>query len=171
LRRNYFFWTQDVPRNCYLAILFSGLSLAASLTPAAAQTSLEARQKIGVCIEAARQAGLYPGRCVGVLADPCIGAVSEGKAAGKAGLCAAQEREIWAARLNQTMAAISLADANLGTTVAKSQREWGSTVDLCKVFDKLDPQAAAGATEYCRLQATATRALLLEGLQMSASAR
>jgi hypothetical protein len=165
-----FFWMQDMARNYHLAMFFSALSLAASLSPAQAQTSLEGRQRISVCIEAARQAGLYPGRCVGVLADPCIGAVSEGRAAGKAGLCAAQEREIWAARLNQTMAAISLADSNLGTTVAKSQRDWGTTVELCKVFDKLDPQAAAGATEYCRLQATATRALLLEGLQMSASA-
>ncbi len=169
--RSLFRWKQDVPRNRQLAILFSGLSLAVSLNPAAAQSALEGKQKIHVCIEAARQAGLYPGHCVGVLARPCISAASEGRATGKAGQCAAQEREIWAARLDQSLTAISLADARLGLSVANAQKAWGSSVELCRVFDKLDPQAVAGAAEYCRLQATATRALLLEGLEWKVSVR
>jgi hypothetical protein len=37
------------------------------------------------------------------------------------------------------------------------------------VFGQLNPGTALGAAEYCRLQATATRALLLEGLELSVS--
>ena len=81
----------------------------------------------------------------------------------KARQCAAQELQIWAARLDKSLTAIRLADADLGLTVAKAQKAWGSSNEFCTVFDRLDQGAAMGASEYCRLQATATRALLLEG--------
>jgi hypothetical protein len=125
---------------------------------------MDGRQKIHECVQAARQAGLYPGRCVGILADPCINSTG-GKAGtvAKARQCAAQELQIWAARLDKSLTAIRLADADLGLTVAKAQRAWGSSNEFCTAFDRLDQ----GAAEYCLLQATATRALLLEGLALS----
>jgi hypothetical protein len=73
--------------------------------------------------------------------------------------------------LDQSLTAISLAEPGLGIKVARAQEEWQPAVELCKVFSKLDPQAKAGAEEYCRLHATATRALLLEGLEWKVSIR
>jgi hypothetical protein len=146
------------------------MGLVAGLTAASAQT-MENKQKIRECVEAARQAGLYPGRCVGVLADPCINAVSEGRGTGSAAQCASHEREVWAGRLDKTLASIALADTGLSADVEKAQKTWTPSLELCKVFEKLDPQAEAGAAEYCRLQATATRALLLEGLELGVSER
>ena len=56
------------------------------------QPGAEANQKIDNCIEGARQAGLYPGRCVGLIADPCINSAKDkDRAADKAKECAAQE--------------------------------------------------------------------------------
>jgi hypothetical protein len=150
-----------------LKILLLCLGVAASFAPAAAQTPDGAR-KIHECVAAARYAGLYPGRCVGVLADPCINAAAgKDHAAGKAKECAAQELKIWAVRLEKSLAAIKRADAEISFVVWKAQRTWGPADEFCPVFDKAGP----GAAEYCRLQTVAARALLLEGLELSVSER
>ena len=145
-----------------------GLGL--SFGSVANQPGVESQQKIHNCIEGARQAGLYPGRCVGLIADPCINSAKDkDDAADKAKECAAQELRIWAARLDKSLAAIKRADADIGLTVGRAQKAWGPADELCPVFDRLDPSTALGAAEYCRLQATAARALLLEGLELSVS--
>ncbi len=151
-----------------IALLCAGLGL--SFGSMANQPAMEGTQKIHNCIEGARQAGLYPGRCVGLIADPCINtAKDKDDAPDKAKECAAQELKIWAARLDKSLAAIRRADVDIGVTVSKTQKAWGSANELCPVFDRLDPGTALGAAEYCRLQATAARALLLEGLELSVS--
>ncbi len=131
---------------------------------------MDGNKKIHECVAAARFAGLYPGRCVGVLADPCINSVAgKDNAVDKAKECAAQELKVWAARLDKSLAAIKRADADISFIVWKAQKTWGSADEFCPVFDKVDPAAALGAAEYCRLQTIAARALLLEGLEQSVS--
>ena len=150
---------------CQLTILLLCLGVAASLVPAAAQAP-DGMRKIHECVAAARYAGLYPGRCVGVLADPCINAAAgKDHADGKAKECAAQELKIWAARLEKSLSAIKRADAEISFIVWKAQKTWGPAEEFCPVFDKAGP----GAAEYCRLQTVAARALLLEGLELSVS--
>jgi hypothetical protein len=161
-----------VTNNYLPAIALLCLVLGLSFGSVANQPVMDGQQKIQICIEAARQAGLYPGRCVGLIADPCINsAKDQDGAVDKAKECAARELKIWNGRLDKSLAAIRRADSDIGVTVSKAQKAWGSANELCPVFDKLDPGAVLGAAEYCRLQATATRALLLEGLELSVSER
>ncbi len=163
-------WKPDVLEKHQLTILLLCLGVAVSFNSPAAQSLMDGKQKIHDCVAAARYAGLYPGRCVGVLADPCINSVAgKADAVNKAKECAAQELKIWAARLEKSLAAIKRADADISFIVWKAQKAWGSANDFCPVFDKVDPGAALGAAEYCRLQTTAARALLLEGLELSVS--
>ncbi len=151
---------------CLLAILLLCLGVAVSFKPAAADPITDGNKKIHDCVAAARYAGLYPGRCVGVLADPCINAVAgKDNAVDKAKECAAQELKIWAGRLEKSLAAIKRADADISFIVWKAQKAWGPADEFCPVFDKAGP----GAAEYCRLQTIAARALLLEGLELSVS--
>jgi hypothetical protein len=159
-----------VTKKCLLAISLLCAGVGLSFRAVANQPGVESQQKIHNCIEGARQAGLYPGRCVGLIADPCINSAKDKDGApDKARECAVQELKIWAARLDKSLAAIKRADADIGLTVGRAQKAWGSANELCPVFDRLDPGTALGAAEYCRLQATAARALLIEGLELSVS--
>jgi hypothetical protein len=163
-------WIRAVTKKYLLAISLLCAGVGLSSGAVANQPSVEANQKIHNCIEGARQAGLYPGRCVGLIADPCINSAKDkDRAADKAKECAARELKIWAARLDKSLAAIKRADADISLTVGRAQKAWGPADELCPVFDRLDPGAALGAGEYCRLQATAARALLIEGLELSVS--
>ena len=77
-----------------IALLCAGVGL--SFGSVANQPGVESQQKIHNCIEGARQAGLYPGRCVGLIADPCINSAKDkDDATDKAKECAAQELRIW----------------------------------------------------------------------------
>ncbi len=155
---------------CRLTLLLLCLCVAVSFNSTAAQPVTDGNKKIHECVAAARFAGLYPGRCVGVLADPCINSVAgKDNAADKAKECAAQELKVWAARLDKSLTAIKRADADISFIVWKAQKTWGPADEFCPVFDKVDPAAALGAAEYCRLQTVAARALLLEGLELSVS--
>jgi hypothetical protein len=50
-------------------------------------------------------------------------------------------------------------------SVAAAQKAWAGSQDkLCPLFNTLDPGMALGAEDYCRLQETARRVLLLERL-------
>ena len=159
-----------VTKKYLLAIALLCASLGLSFGSVANQPGVESQQKIHNCIEGARQAGLYPGRCVGLIADPCINSVAgNANAVDKAKECAAQELKVWAARLDKSLAAIKRADADISFIVWKAQKTWGPADEFCPVFDKVDPNAALGAAEYCRLQTVAARALLLEGLELSVS--
>ncbi len=154
--------------NYLLAILFLCLGPGLSFGFAANRDAMDGQRRIGDCIIAAQQAGLYPGRCVGLIADRCINsAKDQAGAASKAKECAARELKIWTGRLDKSLAAIRRTDADISLVVAKAQKAWGSADELCSAFDRLDPGMALGTAEYCRLQATAARALLIEGLELS----
>jgi hypothetical protein len=156
-------------KNSYLlAIVFLCLGFGLSIGFAANQPVIDGQQKIHDCIIGAQQAGLYPGRCVGLIADRCINSAKDRDgAADEVKQCAARELKIWTGRLDKSLAAIRRKNADISVMVAKARKAWGPADELCSVFDRLDPDAAPGAAEYCRLQATATRALLLEGLEQS----
>jgi hypothetical protein len=93
-------WMRAVTKKYLLAIALLCAGAGLSSGAVANQPGVEANQKIRNCIEGARQAGLYPGRCVGLIADPCINSAKDKDgAADKAKECAARELKVWAARL------------------------------------------------------------------------
>jgi hypothetical protein len=116
-------WMRAVTNKHLAAIALLCLGLGLNFGSAANQSAMKGQQKIHICIEAARQAGLYPGRCLGLIAGPCINSAKEQDGvAGKAKECAARELKIWSGRLDKFLAAIRRADAGIGVMVAKAQK-------------------------------------------------
>lgn len=139
-----------------------------SVAPALAQKATPAdSQAVAACLTKADEAGRYPGHCIGIVADPCIAA-----AAGKnndwdnSRACAARELAVWTALMTD-----ALKRANQGAekaskpAIAESQAAFGKSRDaLCPIYDRLDPGMAMGGANYCRLQETARRTLMLRRL-------
>lgn len=107
-----------------------------------------------------------------MVADPCIKAaanrdsyVEDSKA------CSAQELAVWVVRLqNATKVIGKSGGGKMLSAVNAAQASWTSSRDtLCPLFDNLDPGITLGADEYCRLQETARRVLLLERLGAAVS--
>ncbi len=147
------------------------LGIGLSLNAAKAQPPADDKRKIQDCVQAARKSGKYPGRCVGMVADPCMGSLRNLDDAGEQEkACAARELKIWTARLEKSLANVKRAFPDMGDTVSQSQKSWGASNGvLCPVVEKLDPGMVLGGTEYCRLQETAARALLLEWMELAVS--
>src|SRR5262245_39273175 len=143
--------------------------LAIALTPATAGPNPDA-QKIEACLKAAIEKDTSGVGCIGIIADPCIEAakgknsdVEDSKA------CAARELAIWNARMQTALREIQKgAEKQMGANVTNSQQSWSNSLTrLCPVFDKVDPGTAMGGANYCRLQETAMRVIVLERLAVS----
>ena len=134
---------------------------------AAAATPAEDGKAVARCVDAARKADGFAGNCIGVVADPCIKAARErDSAADDAKACARRELAVWAARMKTALAAaVRNGGKDMAASVTAAQKAWAASQDkLCPLFDNLDPGAALGGADYCRLQETALRALVLERL-------
>lgn len=137
------------------------------VSPAAAQQKPAAadRQTIQKCLGPA--SGGDARSCIGRIADPCINRVKDADdAVTKSKECAARELAVWE---EQLAAAVKQVNAGgfkpISTTVAEAQKAFVvSREKLCSVFDKIDPGMSLGGADYCRLQETAQRALILRGL-------
>ncbi|HLH93031.1 MAG TPA: lysozyme inhibitor LprI family protein [Xanthobacteraceae bacterium] len=134
---------------------------------AAAPSPAEDSKAVARCVDAAQKADGFAGNCVGVVADPCIKAVRErDSAAEDAKACARRELAVWAARLKTALAAAAKnGGKDMASSVTAAQKAWTASQEkLCPLFDNLDPGASLGGADYCRLQETARRALVLERL-------
>lgn len=148
-------------------VLLVVLIFASGLTVASAQQT-GAKEAIEKCLEttASEPAG-FGGRCIGIVADPCI-KKAEGSASDvkdkKA--CAARELTVWNGILTAALRQIKAgAEAKMNASVTSAQATWSQSLKtLCPIFDKLDPGMSEGGAEYCSLQETARRALLLKRL-------
>ena len=126
-------------------------------------------QKIDACLKAAVEKDQSGVACIGIVADPCIDAakgknsdVEDSKA------CAARELAIWNARMQSAIRDIERGGRQFAAAVTNSQQSWSSSLTrLCPVFDKVDPGTALGGANYCRLQETAMRVIVLERLAVS----
>jgi len=149
-----------------LAVMLPALSLLPA--PAAAGPSPDG-QKIDACLKAAVEKDQSGVACIGIVADPCIDAakgknsdVEDSKA------CAARELAIWNARMQTAIRDIQRGDKQISANVANSQQSFTAALTrLCPVFDKVDPGTALGGANYCRLQETAMRVIVLERLAVS----
>jgi len=64
--------------------------------------------------------------------------------------------------------AIQRGDKQIGASVTNSQQSFTAALTRpCPVFDKVDPGTALGGANYCRLQETAMRAIVLGRLAVS----
>lgn len=136
-------------------------------TGAAAGPSPADARKIDACLKAATEQGASGVACIGIVADPCIKTASTTNAyINDSVACAARELAIWTARLQRALQSANRASGkDMATAVAASQKSFtDSLARLCPVFAKLDPGMALGGATYCRLQATAMRALQIERL-------
>lgn len=139
-----------------------------SVVPAFAQKAAPADSKtIAACLEKAEGDGKYPGHCIGIVADPCITAAS-GKASDweNSKACAARELSVWTALMADALKRANAgAEKTMKTAIAESQSAFSKSRDaLCPIYDKLDPGMVIGGTNYCRLQETARRTLMLRRL-------
>jgi len=127
---------------------------------------------IAQCVETAQNSGQFPGRCIGAIADPCIEGASKHDAyVEDAKACAKRELAAWRGRLAKAVAVISKnGPKKMAPAVAAAQKSLVASQDsLCPQFNGLDPGMSLGAEDYCRLQETARRVLLLERLAAAVS--
>src|SRR5215813_2000717 len=150
-----------------LAVMLPALSLLPA--PAAAGPSPDG-QKIDACLKAAVEKGQSGVACIGIVADPCI-EVAKGKNSDveDSKACAARELAIWNARMQTAIREIQKgAEKQMLANVTNSQQSFTTSLTrLCPVFDKVDPGTAMGGANYCRLQETAMRVIVLERLAVS----
>jgi hypothetical protein len=149
-------------------IIMACLSVGALAAP---QNNSEDRRKIAQCIDTARMDEGFAGNCIGIVADACIKAVkvndhAAAVAASKA--CAVRELAVWRSRLQEAVTVINKSSTpKMRSAVAASQQSFASSRDqLCPLLRKLDhpPGVSLGEDDYCRLQETARRSLILEWL-------
>lgn len=142
-----------------LVVLIAALP---SLIPAAhAQPNAADPRTLQACLDA--QDGKLGMACIGIIADPCIGAEP---ATEKQRACAARELALWEAQLDGALKKVKRGGfKEVDAAVTRSQQAWRSSLkDLCPVFGKIDPGMLPGGESYCLLQETAARALMLRRL-------
>lgn len=144
-----------------------GVALCGPALSAPPASPLKDRETIAQCIDKDRNAGGFGRKCIGMIADPCIQAAKDHDSyADEAKACAARELAVWLARLPQAIKVVNTSgSAKMRSAVSDAQTSWAKSRDLlCPMFNNLDPGLSLGAGDYCRLQETASRVLLLEGL-------
>jgi len=148
---------------CLVAAVF----LLLPLTPATAGPNAADAQKIDACLTAAAEKDQFGTACIGIVADPCIAAAKEKNSYWEdSKACAAREIAVWTGRLQKAVNESKAGGGkDVAATVTNAQTSWSSSLSrLCPVFDKLDPGMSLGGANYCRLQETAMRALVIERL-------
>jgi hypothetical protein len=150
-----------------LTIILAGFALFA--TAAQAQTATDTK-KIEECLTKADESDASGTACVGIVADPCINA-ARGKNDDDKNWkkCAAQELPVWTALMKKAIADIKGGGtAEITKAANASQDAWTkSTATLCPVFDKIEPGIVPGGANYCRLQATGQRVVMLRKLAVA----
>jgi hypothetical protein len=147
-------------------VLLVVLIFSSGLTIASAQQST-AKESIEKCLAASTEAAGFGGQCIGIIADPCI-KKAEGSASDvkdkKA--CAARELAVWNGILADALRQIKAgADGKMNASVTSAQAAWSQSLKtLCPIFNNLDPGMSEGGAEYCALQETARRTLMLKRL-------
>jgi len=151
--------------HCAIAAAFVFLLLQSS-NAMAAPNPADAKA-IEACLKAAADKNASGVACIGIVADPCIAKVRETDAYHEGSrACAARELAVWTARLQRAMAGVGKGGfKDITTAAGASQKCWLESLNrLCPVFEKLDPGMSLGGANYCRLQETAMRVLVLERL-------
>jgi hypothetical protein len=144
-----------------------GAALSWPIAPALSAPRAEDAQKIGDCLRLAQENGNFGGQCIGIVADPCMAeAGSDPEAFEATKRCAARELEVWKVELNKATALVGQGGfPALSAMVRNTTRPWSDYVNsVCPFFEQLRAELSAGGANYCRMQETARRALMLRRL-------
>jgi hypothetical protein len=109
-------------------------------------------------------------KCIGIVADPCIAAAAKTDSyVEDAKACAARELAGWSEFLEASLKIVNTSSPPaVRTAVAEAQSNWlKSRESLCPFFDDVDPGMYIGGANYCRLQETGRRVLILECMSAS----
>jgi hypothetical protein len=153
-------------------IVMACLSVGALAAP---QSNSEDRRKIAECVDKARMDEGFGGNCIGLVADACIKAVTvndHAAAVTQSKACAVRELAVWRSRMQEAVTVINKSAVKMRSAVAASQQSFAASRDqLCPLLRKLDhpPGVSLGEDDYCRLQETARRSLILEWLASAVS--
>jgi uncharacterized protein YecT (DUF1311 family) len=106
--------------------------------------------------------------CIGIVADACIkNASSRDSYADDSKACAVRELDVWDERLRASLKIVNDSFPALPSAIADAQSNWLKSRDgLCLRFDNIDPGMYLGGSDYCRLQETGRRALIIECMSL-----
>jgi uncharacterized protein YecT (DUF1311 family) len=129
---------------------------------AAAQITAEDRTAITQCLAQDKSGET----CIGIVFHSCQSRASDPEA-DKA--CAGRELAVWNELLQASLKIVNASSPPaVRTAVAEEQSNWlKSRESLCPIFNNLDPGMSIGGANYCRLQETSRRALILQCISVS----
>jgi uncharacterized protein YecT (DUF1311 family) len=106
--------------------------------------------------------------CIGGVADACIkNASSRDSYVDDSKACAVRELHVWDERLRASLKIVNDSFPALLSAIADAQSNWLKSRDgLCLRFDNIDPGMYLGGNDYCRLQETGRRALIIECMSL-----
>ena len=124
---------------------------------AAAQIPAEDRTAITQCLAHDKSGET----CIGIVFHSCH--LEDEKA------CAGRELAVWNELLQASLKIVNASSPPaVRTAVAEAQSNWlKSRESLCPIFDNLDPGMSIGGANYCRLQETSRRALIVQCISVS----
>jgi uncharacterized protein YecT (DUF1311 family) len=150
----------------YATFAALGAILAAACAPANARQRANAAdlKVVTDCLTKADKTGDLGTACIGLIAEACTRKAGHDVAKAKA--CAERELAVWNAVSDAASKRVRAGGfREISKAVADSQKSWAQQRDaLCPVFDKIEPGFLPGDANYCRMQTTANRALLLRKL-------
>ena len=119
---------------------------------------------INDCLKSADKNDKLGTGCIGLVADPCRTKTENDTDKNRA--CARRELAVWNAILEAAGKRVRAGGfKEIAKALADSEKSWTAQRDaLCPVFDKIEPGFLPGDANYCRMQTTANRALLLRKL-------
>lgn len=143
------------------------LPILLTVTPQAAQAQQPAAADLKVindCLKSADSKDRLGASCIGLVADPCRAKGNNDTDKNRA--CAKRELAVWNAILETASKRVRGGGfKEISQALAQSDKSWAAQRDaLCPVFDKVEPGSLPGDANYCRMQITANRALLLRRL-------
>lgn len=142
----------------------AALGLCACSSAQAQQARAPDLKTINDCLKRADKADKLGTDCIGLIADPCMQTTDNDTDKKRA--CAQRELAVWNAIVEAASKRVRAGGfKDISKALTESAKSWAQQRDtLCPVFDKVEPGSLPGDGAYCRMQATAQRALLLRKL-------
>lgn len=151
-------------RLVFLMFVMVTFFMAAPQVANAQQASPADLKVVNDCLKSSDKNDKLGTGCIGLVADPCRAKTENDTDKNRA--CARRELAVWNAILEAAGKRVRAGGfKEIAKALADSEKAWAAQRDaLCPVFDKIEPGFLPGDANYCRMQTTANRALLLRKL-------
>lgn len=152
-------------------LVFLVLLMMAPQAANAQQAAPAGLKLINDCLKNADKNGKLGTSCIGLIDEPCRGKTDNETDKNRA--CAQRELAVWNAILETASKRVRAGGfKEIIKALADSEKAWAAQRDaLCPAFDRVEPGWLPGDANYCRMQVTANRALLLRKLGDSVNPR